>query len=171
VTYSFGFLIESLVAILLLLTIAYCVILNNRLKRLKADEQSLKATIAELITATEIAERAVAGLRTTAQECDSTLGERLRNAEGCCSELSEQIKAGDVLMKRLSRIVAAARPGEGAPEPTPTPANKVSATKVPATKASDTVAPAAVAPDPKALAAAAQAFAERARARLEALAA
>jgi hypothetical protein len=155
-TYSFGFMIESLVAILLLLTIAYCVILNNRLKRLKADEQSLKATIAELITATEIAERAVAGLKTTAQECDSTLGDRLRNADRCCAELGDQIKAGDLLMKRLSRILAAARPGEGASEPTAAPGPK---------------APAAVAPDPKALAAAAQAFAERARARLESLAA
>ena len=155
-TYSFGFMIESLVAILLMLTIAYCVILNNRLKRLKADEQSLKATIAELITATEIAERAVAGLKTTAHECDSTLGERLRNADRCCAELSEQIKAGDVLMKRLSRIVAAARPGEGALEPAAAPDVKV---------------PVAVAPDPKALAAAAQAFAERARARLDQLAA
>ncbi|HEV3373012.1 MAG TPA: DUF6468 domain-containing protein [Xanthobacteraceae bacterium] len=155
-TYSFGFMIESLVAILLLLTIAYCVILNNRLKRLKADEQSLKATIAELITATEIAERAVAGLKTTAHECDSTLGERLRNADRCCAELSEQIKAGEVLMKRLSRIVAAARPGESAPEPAPAP---------------DAKAPAVVALDPKSLAAAAQAFAERARARVDSLAA
>jgi hypothetical protein len=146
VTYGFGFMIESLVAILLLLTITYCVILNNRLKRLKADEQSLKATIAELITATEIAERAVAGLKTTAHECDSTLGERLRNADRCCAELSQQIKAGDLLMKRLSRIVAAARPGEGPSEPV-------------------------AAPDPKAVAAAAQAFAERARTRLGSLAA
>jgi hypothetical protein len=146
VTYGFGFMIESLVAVLLLLTIAYCVILNNRLKRLKADEQSLKATIAELITATEIAERAVAGLKTTAHECDDTLGERLRNADRCCAELNQQIKAGDVLIKRLSRIVAAARPADGQLDP-------------------------AAAPDPKALAAAAQAFAERARTRLGPLAA
>ena len=144
-TYSFGFMIESLVAVLLMLTITYCIILNNRLKRLKADEQSLKATIAELITATEIAERAVAGLRTTAHECDHTLGERLRNADRGCAELSEQIKAGEALMKRLSRIVAAARPSED-PEPV-------------------------AASDPKAVAAAAQAFAERARNRLSALAA
>jgi hypothetical protein len=148
VTYGFGFMIESLVALLLLLTIAYCVTLNNRLKRLKADEQSLKATIAELITATEIAERAVAGLKTTAHECDHTLGERLRTADHCCAELNQQIKAGDVLIKRLSRIVAAARPAEGESEPAPL-----------------------AAPDPKALAAAAQAFAERARSRLGPLAA
>ena len=144
-TYGFGFMIESLVAVLLLLTITYCVILNNRLKRLKADEQSLKATIAELITATEIAERAVAGLKATAQDCDATLGERLRTADAYCAELNQQIKAGDVMLKRLSRIVAAARPSEGS-EPLS-------------------------APDPKAVAAAAQAFAERARTRVGALAA
>ena len=62
-SYDFGLMIESLVAILLLLTILYCVRLNRQLQRLKADEQSLKATIAELITATEIAERAIAGLK------------------------------------------------------------------------------------------------------------
>jgi hypothetical protein len=142
-TNGFGFLIESLVAILLLLTIAYCVVLNNRLKRLKADEQALKATIAELITATEIAERAVAGLKTTAQECDQTLGERLRAADICCTDLSAQLKAGEALMARLSRILSATRGGE---EPAPVP-------------------------DAKALAVAAQAFAERARTRVGALAA
>ncbi|HEY6257279.1 MAG TPA: DUF6468 domain-containing protein [Xanthobacteraceae bacterium] len=157
-TYGFGFMIESLVAILLMLTIAYCVILNNRLKRLKADEQSLKATIAELITATEIAERAVAGLKTTAQECDQTLGERLRTADRCCTDLNAQIKAGEALMARLSRIVAATRPDEANPAPDP------QAVAVPDPKP-------VAAPDPKAVAAAAQAFAQRARTRLNALAA
>src|SRR5579872_3202654 len=102
-------MIESLVAVLLLLTIAYCVILNNRLKRLKSDELSLKATIAELITATEIAERAVAGLKTTAHDCDASLGAHLRSADALCAELAQQTKAGELLIKRLSRIVAAGR--------------------------------------------------------------
>ena len=74
-------MIESLVAVLLLLTIGYCVVLNRRLKKLKADEQALRDMIAELITATEIAERAIAGLKVTVQDCDQTLGERLRAAE------------------------------------------------------------------------------------------
>ncbi len=51
--HSLGIAIESLVALLLMLTIGYCMLLNARLKRLKADEHSLKATIGELITATE----------------------------------------------------------------------------------------------------------------------
>ena len=49
---GFGLIIESLVAVLLLLTIGFCLLLNSRLKKLKADEQTLKGTISELITAT-----------------------------------------------------------------------------------------------------------------------
>jgi hypothetical protein len=39
--------IEGLVAVLLVITIGYCMLLNKRLQRLKADEKSLKATIGE----------------------------------------------------------------------------------------------------------------------------
>src|SRR5947209_7473918 len=97
-TYGLGFMIESLVAFLLVVTIGYCVLLNSRLKRLKADEQSLRATISELLMATEIAQRAVAGLKATAHECDDTLGERLRSAELCCAELHRQVKSGDAVL-------------------------------------------------------------------------
>ena len=65
-TVSLGLVIELLVAALLALTIGYCLVLNRRLKRLQADEQALRATISELITATEIAERAILGLKATA---------------------------------------------------------------------------------------------------------
>ena len=48
--HSLGMTIEALVAVLLLITIGYCMLLNNRLKRLRSDEHSLKAVIAELPT-------------------------------------------------------------------------------------------------------------------------
>jgi len=176
-TYGFGFMIESLVAILLMVTIAYCVILNSRLMRLKADEQALKATIAELITATEIAERAVAGLKTTAHECDHTLGERLRTAERYCTNSDRQIKSGDLLLKRLSRIVTAAAQGEPASEqpaaeadPELQPGLDVEPADEPALAAIPPAKPVS-GPDPRAVAAAAQAFADRARTRLNSLAA
>ena len=62
-SYHYGFLVETMVSILLLLTILYCVRLNKQLRLLKADEQSLRATISELVTATEIADRAIGGLK------------------------------------------------------------------------------------------------------------
>ena len=93
-----GMIIESFVAILLMFTIGYCMMLNRRLKLLKGDEDTLRATIAELVTATEIAERAIAGLKLTARECDAGLGERLARAERLCAELDRKFTTGkDVL--------------------------------------------------------------------------
>jgi hypothetical protein len=44
VSNGFGMIIEGVVAILLMLTVGYCMLLNRRLKVLKADEMSLRAT-------------------------------------------------------------------------------------------------------------------------------
>jgi chromosome segregation ATPase len=113
-SHSFGIAIESLVAILLLLTIGYCMLLNSRLKRLKADEHSLKATIAELITATEIAERAIGGLKHTVRDVNENLGNQLTSASQMSQQLKHQLAEGDNVIRRLSRIAIAARPAEPA---------------------------------------------------------
>jgi chromosome segregation ATPase len=118
VSHFLPFAIETLVSILLLVTIGYCTLLNRRLKRFKADEQSLKATISELITATEIAERAIGGLKVTVRDCDKTLGERLHSAERFVADIDRQVAAGEQILHRISQIAAAARP-EGVPEPAP----------------------------------------------------
>jgi hypothetical protein len=146
VTHAFALIIESLVSILLALTIGYCILLNKRLMRLKADEQALKATISELITATEIAERAIAGLKLTVRDCDQNLGERLRTAERFSADMERQLMAGEEVLHRLVRIVGAARLEPVEAEPVAPPAPPM--------------------PDPHAMVAAAQAFAERARSRL-----
>ncbi len=113
-----GVAIESLVAMLLMLTIGYCMLLNARLKRLKADEHSLKATIGELITATEIAERAIGGLKHTVREVNEHLGSQLTLAEQMTEQLKRQLAEGDNVFRRLSRIAIAARPSTEA-EPAP----------------------------------------------------
>jgi len=105
-----GLIVETLVAALLLLTIGYCMLLNKRLKRLKADEQSLKATIGELITATEIAERAIGGLKLTVRDCDQNLGAQLAMANEMSDRLKKQTVVGEEVLHRLSRIALAARP-------------------------------------------------------------
>jgi chromosome segregation ATPase len=138
-SHSFGVAIESLVAILLLLTIGYCMLLNSRLKRLKADEHSLKATIAELITATEIAERAIGGLKHTVRDVNENLGNQLTAAGQLSLQLKKQLAEGDHVVRRISKIAIAAR---SAPEPEPA-APQVSTAK--------------------AVAAAAQAFSDRRR--------
>jgi hypothetical protein len=136
-----GLMIESLVAVLLLLTIGFCVVLNGRLKKLKADEQALKGTISELITATEIAERAIAGLKMTVRDCDQNLSERLRAGDALAGELGRQLDGGRQVLAQLAQITLAARPHNAPPEPQ------------------------AAMPDAQATAQAAAAFAARARAR------
>ncbi len=108
-TFSLGLVIELLVAALLMVTIGYCLVLNGRLKRLQADEQALRATISELITATEIAERAILGLKATAGECDLTLAQRLQEAERFSGLIANQIGVGETILKRITQIATATR--------------------------------------------------------------
>src|ERR1700745_1451772 len=102
--HSLGVAIEALVAILLVMTIGYCMLLNRRLKRLKADEHSLKATIAELITATEIAERAIGGLKHTVRDVNENLGSQLTAATEMSLQLKKQLAESENVVRRLSRI-------------------------------------------------------------------
>ena len=147
--HSFGIVIEALVAVLLVVTIGYCMLLNKRLLRLKADEQSLKATIGELITATEIAERAIGGLKHTVRDVNENLGEQIAAATDLSERLIRQLAEGDAVLGRLSRIAVAART-PAAPAPAPAPVQQ--APEAPRLSAA------------KAAMAATQAFAERRRA-------
>jgi hypothetical protein len=135
-------MIESMVAVLLLLTILYCVRLSKQLRLLRSDEQSLRATIGELVTATEVAERAIGGLKETMREGEQNLGARLAEADRISQGLDGHLQAGRDLLARLARITGAAKPVE-----------------------------LTEAPDAREVAAAAQAFADRARARVNGLAA
>jgi hypothetical protein len=127
-SHTFGIVIESLVAVLLLLTIGYCMLLNKRLLRLKADEQSLKATIGELITVTEIAERAIGGLKHTVRDVNENLGKDIASATALSDMLKRQLGEGDAVLRRLSRIAVAARPqAEAEPAQPPLSAAKANA--------------------------------------------
>lgn len=148
--HTLGMMIEALVAVLLLITIGYCMLLNNRLKRLRSDEHSLKAVIAELITATEIAERAIGGLKHAVRDVNENLGDQLTSAAQMSEHLKHQLSECDQVVRRLSKIAIAARPQNQAP----------------ATAAVVEPEPARLPPTPssaKAVAAAAQAFSERRR--------
>jgi hypothetical protein len=125
-SHSLGIVIESLVAVLLMLTIGYCILLNKR-----------------LITATEIAERAIGGLKHTVRDVNVHLGSQLTAATQMSEHLKNQLAEGDGIIRRLSKIALAARSPAVESEPVQA-APKVSAAK--------------------AVAAAAEAFSDRRRA-------
>lgn len=82
---------ELIVGILLVLTIAYCFVLNRRLKIFRADEEMMRDVIADLLQATARAEHAIHTLKATAEDCEDTISMRIRT--------------GDALVKRLEANV------------------------------------------------------------------
>ena len=151
--HSLGMAIEALVAVLLLITIGYCMLLNNRLKRLRSDEHSLKAVIAELITATEIAERAIGGLKHAVRDVNENLVNQLTSATQMSEYLKRQLSECDHVVRRLTKITIAARPQSAAAEPEPPARASPASASAPSPRPSSA----------KEVAAAAQAFSERRR--------
>lgn len=106
---SLGMIVESSVAVLLAVTIGYCVMLNERLKRLHSDRDMLRQMVADLVQATGLANAAVMELKTAALEADAVLNGRLAEAERFGLELVNHINAGSQLMERIARITNAAK--------------------------------------------------------------
>lgn len=106
---SLGILVEGAVAVLLALTIGYCIVLNQRLKRLHQDKDAMRQMVADLVSATNLANQAIKELKSTAVEADLTLTTRLEEAERFGVELANHVTAGTVLMERIARITSVAR--------------------------------------------------------------
>jgi len=106
---STGLFIESAVAVLMALTLGYCVILNRRLAALHADREALKLMVGDLIAATNLANQAIKELKSTAVEADMTLSSRLEEAERFGIELANHINSGAAMMQRIVRLTNVAR--------------------------------------------------------------
>lgn len=106
---SLGIVVESSVAVLLAVTIGYCVLLNARLKRLHADREALAKIIGDLVQATGLANNAVQELKSAASEVDGRIDRRLDEAAELEAELTAQLNNGAQLLERIARITAAAK--------------------------------------------------------------
>ena len=104
-----GMIVEGSVAVLLVVTIGYCVILNSRLKRLHADRDILQKMVGDLVQATALANAAVMELKTAALEADTKLTARIEEAAKYERDLSKHVSSGSQLIEKIMRITAAAR--------------------------------------------------------------
>lgn len=116
---NIGLIIEGLVSILLLLTIGYCMVLNRRLKMLRADESVLRNTIGELTAASLRAEEAIAGLRIAAGEAENQLAVRTEVANGISRDLAKYVGDGQEIVAQLAAITRAARPEQSSSPQSP----------------------------------------------------
>ena len=101
---SLGFFVESLVALLLLVTIGYCLVVNRKLERLRSDQSELKQIIRELNVATNHAENAIAGLQKSAGNAEDMLGEHVRSARDLANRLAHGIAQGEEIHSKLTLV-------------------------------------------------------------------
>ena len=118
-----GIFVEGAVAVLLALTIGYCMVLNRRLKRLHADKDVMRQMVADLVGATNLANQAIKELKQTAVEADLALNSRLEEAERFGIELANHVTSGTAVLERIAKITSVARQSQ-VPEPVEQP-NKV----------------------------------------------
>jgi hypothetical protein len=104
-----GMIVEGSVAVLLAVTIGYCIVLNRRLRLLHSDRDSLRRMVMDLVQATDLANSAVKELKSAAVDADATLTARLAEAERFSAEMAGQIDAGTALLDRIARITNAVR--------------------------------------------------------------
>ena len=108
--FSLGMVVESSVAVLLAVTIGYCMVLNRRLKRLHGDREALGKMVADLVQATTLANAAVGELKRAALDSDQQLKDRIGQAEKLELSLTAHMTNGGQLMEKIARITAAAKP-------------------------------------------------------------
>ena len=99
-----GVMIELLVAMLLAVTIAYCVLVNRKLVQLRSDQSELKAIVRELHSATNQAEQAIAGLRLGAQNADQSLAQQIERVRDLDEQLRSNMGKGEALVLKLSAV-------------------------------------------------------------------
>lgn len=117
--FSMGMVVEGAVAVLLAVTIGYCIVLNRRLRLLHSDRDSLRRMVMDLVQATDLANSAVKELKAAAVDADEKLTARLEEAERFNTEITSQLNAGAALIERIARITNAVRAVPAAETATP----------------------------------------------------
>lgn len=96
-TLPIGLILDVPLAALLVATLTYCLVLGRKLDHLRGGHSELRQIINEIGIAIENAERAVHGLRVTADETDLRLSDKLARARNVIDELTAIARAGDRL--------------------------------------------------------------------------
>ena len=118
-----GMILEALVAVLLVVTVVYCAILDRRLKALRSGQDGLKAIVEALDGATRRAQTSIGELRAAAEATGLALSAHTAKGRALCDELQIMAEAGNALADRLEGSRAAAgrtpppRPAQPAPKP------------------------------------------------------
>ena len=97
--------LQLLLVVLLLLTIAWCVLVHSRLRGLRADRGELQGFVAALVEATARAEETVLHMREASRAIETSAGERERQARQQAETLARLTENAARIAKRLDGAV------------------------------------------------------------------
>ncbi len=97
--------LQLLLVVLLLLTIAWCVLVHSRLRGLRADRGELQGFVADLVEATARAEQTVLHMREASRAIETSAGERERQARQQAETLARLTENAGRVAKRLDGVV------------------------------------------------------------------
>ncbi len=98
---SFPLALDVVVAVLLAVTIGYCVVLYRRLNQLRASQGEMSSAVKGFGAATERAQAGLLTLKTTGTELSGVLQERIDEARALNDDLSVLTDSGNRLADRL----------------------------------------------------------------------
>lgn len=123
-------ILDLLVSVLLIATIAYAVTLNKRLTQLRRNRDEMAKIIVSFNDATVRAESSIPKLKKAAEDAGMALQERVEKAHSLRDDLAFMIERADTMANRLENAVRSARtevrPQVASQPPAGTPASRPS---------------------------------------------
>lgn len=115
---DYKLVLDVIIALLLVATILYAVVLNRRLGILRRNGDELAKLIGRFNEATVRAESSIPKLRKAAEESGQALQERVEKAQSLRDDLAFMVERADAMATRLEASVRNAR-SESRPAPRP----------------------------------------------------
>jgi hypothetical protein len=118
---------DAVVALLLIATISYAAVLNQRLAVLRNDRAKLEELVNGLTAAAQRAESGIAGLKEASEDHGQRLAKKIEDARTLRDDLTYLLERGGSIADRLEGTIRAKRDGakpEPKREPKPEPAQR-----------------------------------------------
>lgn len=104
-----SFWTDAIVAVLLVATIGYSVVLNRRLGAVRNDREKFEDLIRNLASVSKSAEAAVANLRSNADDLGRRLDKRVGEARSLSDDLIYMIERGGTIADKLAGLIRSSR--------------------------------------------------------------
>jgi len=104
--------LDIIVAVMLAVTIGFCMVLNQRLAVLRRNESELRDVLAKFNQAAAQAEAGIARLKGVSQETAASLRGRIGEAKALRDDLAFVTERGDRIVTELGKKMTAARGAE-----------------------------------------------------------